>query len=280
MPRRTWTDDDLRAAVADAHSWSDVIRALGLSEAGSARGQLRRAARRAGIAYDRLDARPSRTWTDEQLMVAVAEARNLAQVFALMGLKVGGGSWVAMLAHIERLGLDTDHWAPNAVRPGRRSPVEPLPRWTDDEVREAAEGARSVAAVLGRLGLDPSRKRGRAALIRRLDELGIDHRSWLGQRWASGRRGGGRPPRPLTEILVRGSKISTSQLRRRLIAEGVFEARCVSCELVEWLAGPIPLQLDHIDGDRTNNELQNLRLLCPNCHALTDTYCGRNIGRV
>ena len=39
------------------------------------------------------------------------------------------------------------------------------------------------------------------------------------------------------------------------------------------------LQLDHIDGDRSNNELGNLRLLCPNCHALTDTYCGRNIGR-
>jgi hypothetical protein len=46
-----------------------------------------------------------------------------------------------------------------------------------------------------------------------------------------------------------------------------------------WEGGPIPLELDHVDGDRRNNDPSNLRLLCPNCHALTPTYRGRNIGR-
>jgi len=44
-----------------------------------------------------------------------------------------------------------------------------------------------------------------------------------------------------------------------------------------WMGQTIALQLDHIDGDGTNNELSNLRFLCPNCHALTETYAGRNI---
>ncbi len=73
--------------------------------------------------------------------------------------------------------------------------------------------------------------------------------------------------------------LKSANLRKRLIAEGLKEARCEICKLDEWLGRPIPLQLDHINGDRTDNRLENLRLLCPNCHAQTDTYCGKNIGR-
>lgn len=279
MPRRTWTDDDLRTAVSTATTWSDVIRALGLAESGSARSQLRRAADRAGVERRHLDRSGRRRWTDEQLVEAVAASRNLAQVFRHLGLQVGGGSWVAMRRHIARLELDTRHWDASSRRP-RGADRAPLPGWTDGELLAAADGARSIAEVLRRLGLDPKRKRGRAEVTRRLDALGVEHRSWPGQRWAKGRSGGGRPARRLDEVLVRGSATPTSALRRRLLREGVFDHRCASCEGSSWLGGPIPLQLDHVDGDRTNNELENLRLLCPNCHALTDTYCGRNIGRV
>jgi len=49
--------------------------------------------------------------------------------------------------------------------------------------------------------------------------------------------------------------------------------------LSEWQSRPIPLELDPIDGDPRNNRLGNLRLLCPNCHAFTPTYRGRNCTR-
>lgn len=53
--------------------------------------------------------------------------------------------------------------------------------------------------------------------------------------------------------------------------------RCERCQLEQWLNNPIPLEVHHKDGDKLNNELDNLELLCPNCHALTDNWRGRNI---
>lgn len=55
--------------------------------------------------------------------------------------------------------------------------------------------------------------------------------------------------------------------------------RCEECSLSEWRGQPIPLQLEHKDGNPMNSSKENFALICPNCHAQTDTYCGRNIGR-
>lgn len=55
--------------------------------------------------------------------------------------------------------------------------------------------------------------------------------------------------------------------------------QCEQCGLAEWQGQPIPLDLDHIDGNADNSSEENLRLICPNCHALTETYKGANIGK-
>ena len=69
---------------------------------------------------------------------------------------------------------------------------------------------------------------------------------------------------------------STTRLKERLIEEKVFAYFCVGCGIVDWNSQPIVLQLDHIDGNNSNHRLDNLRLLCPNCHSQTDTYAGKN----
>lgn len=83
--------------------------------------------------------------------------------------------------------------------------------------------------------------------------------------------------KPLSEILIKGIYLSTIHLKWRLIEEGVKEWKCEKCGNTEWLGNPIPLELHHKNGDRSDNELENLELVCPNCHALTDTYRGKNI---
>jgi hypothetical protein len=67
-------------------------------------------------------------------------------------------------------------------------------------------------------------------------------------------------------------------LKRRLVEEGLLVARCAIGGLTTWRGRPLVLHPDHVNGDRTDHRLANLRFLGPNCHSQTDTYCGRNIG--
>jgi len=82
---------------------------------------------------------------------------------------------------------------------------------------------------------------------------------------------------PLEDILEgKHPQYQSNKLRKRLLDEGYFEYKCYSCNLTEWLGNPIPLELEHIDGNSSNNKIDNLTLLCPNCHSLTPTFRGRN----
>jgi hypothetical protein len=78
---------------------------------------------------------------------------------------------------------------------------------------------------------------------------------------------------PLEEILAgKYPQYPTSKLRKRLIASGLKRAACEICGISSWNGSPAPLELDHIDGNNSNHALQNLRIICPNCHALTPTH--------
>lgn len=82
---------------------------------------------------------------------------------------------------------------------------------------------------------------------------------------------------PLNEILAgKYPQYKTGHLKRRLIEEGLKENRCEKCGIKEWNNKKIVCQLDHINGIPTDHRLENLRILCPNCHSQTDTFCGKN----
>ena len=133
-----------------------------------------------------------------------------------------------------------------------------------------------MAEVLRKLRVVPAG--GNYATVKsKIKELGLDTSHFTGAGWAKNKTTSFVRKRAIEEILVKDSTyVSTNNLRKRLIREGILEPRCVSCNLAEWLGQPIPLEVDHINGDRHDNRLENLRLLCPNCHALTATYRGKN----
>lgn len=83
---------------------------------------------------------------------------------------------------------------------------------------------------------------------------------------------------PLEEILVENSTYQSNKLRKRLLKAGIKLPCCEMCNRTEWMGSPIPLELDHINGNKHDNRLFNLRVICPNCHATTETYRGKNIG--
>ena len=81
---------------------------------------------------------------------------------------------------------------------------------------------------------------------------------------------------PYAEYIKVG-QVQSNKLRIKLLREGLKKPICECCGNEFWNGYPIPLEVHHVDGDKTNNELSNLQILCPNCHALTSTYRGRNI---
>ena len=99
---------------------------------------------------------------------------------------------------------------------------------------------------------------------------------FTGRGWNVGLKFKPKKATPISEILVENSNfLSICKLKKRLIKEGLKENMCEICGINEWLNKPISLELDHINGNNMDHRIENLRILCPNCHSQTATYRGR-----
>jgi hypothetical protein len=148
--------------------------------------------------------------------------------------------------------------------------------WKLEQLEEAVQSCFSYRQVLMKLGLREAG--GNYAQIRQyIKEYNLDARHFTGKGWNKGLKFNPKPKIPLEKILVENSTYQSFKLKNRLFVEGLKEKRCEECGWAEVSSdGYLPLELDHINGNRMDNRLENLRVLCPNCHSLKPTHRGRN----
>lgn len=148
--------------------------------------------------------------------------------------------------------------------------------WTEEDLRKFAKEVRSIRQLLSKLGLVEAG--GNYAQIKKyLHFYKINTTQFKGRGWSKGLKGIGKPLVPLEKILVKNNPFQSYKLKKRLFAAGFKKE---SCEICGWAKrtgdGRLPLELDHINGDSRDHRLDNLRILCPNCHSLQTTHRGRN----
>ena len=149
--------------------------------------------------------------------------------------------------------------------------------YSAEEISNIVKENYSIAECLRALNLRPAG--GNYKWLNKIIKLNnLDTSHFTGQGWNKGKKLGlSKKAIPLSEILIENSNyVSTNSLRKRLLKEGIKPPVCECCNNDTWNNKPIPLELDHKNGVNTDHRLENLQLLCPNCHAQTPHYRGKN----
>ncbi|KUN59934.1 HNH endonuclease [Streptomyces griseorubiginosus] len=202
-------------------------------------------------------------YTPERLAEAAVRCSDIDEVIAFFGTEPYGCLRRYLVRRFAHFGIDISHFRPC----GR------LPRPTEGELRAAVAESTSLADVLRRLDR-PGNGSQRNQVRRWIAEHEIATSHFLGQAHRRGKRSAN--AKSPDEVLVQHSgtrRTTTKRLRRALVEIGVPD-ECARCGTgSEWLGKPMTLEVDHINGDWSDDRRENLRLLCPNCHAITSTWC-------
>lgn len=272
MSTPRYTRDLLTRTAAKATSMVDLMRMLEAPMGSGPRCYLSKRLQHYGIdtshfCEEPLPERERRSYPEELLREAAAQSNSIREMVEHMGLSPRDSPYGYIRKKLDKFGIDTSHFT------GKRSnrPEALLPR--EDVARAVAE-SQSLAGVMRMLGLSPLGGSGRAKVKRSIESYGLSTAHFTGQGHF---RGTPSPHRKsAAQILVKlppGSpRTQTALLRRALDDLGVPHV-CNECGTGEnWQGRRLVLELDHINGDRLDNRVENLRYLCPSCHSQTKTH--------
>lgn len=198
----------------------------------------------------------------------------MSEVVRKLGLKATGGNYRYISGRIRSERIDTSHFRYGSMKARyaaiTRADLEPL-----------VMSSNTIAEVLAKLGL-PVEGRAHRYLTAQIARLQLDTRHLRGNGWSRGETRKTstivdavtrKITTPDHEVFIRNSRYFSSKgVIRRLLARGWIYA-CRECGITSWRDRPLSLHLDHINGVHNDHRLVNLRLLCPNCHSQTSTYC-------
>lgn len=270
--RSPWTrysDDQIAQAVATSTTLREVAEKLGAKPSTGTLSHIRRRIAAAGLDVGRFPGlnrhQPELPYSEEELREAARSVQSLRGLAEALGVTDDGRSRGALRRMLREAGIDVSHFSHARVA---------VP---EEALREAVRRSTSYAGVLRELGL-PVNESNRAKVQRRAARLGLDTCHF--RRPARGTVPAAPAKSTAREVLrVRpegAPRVRHERLRRALDEIGMPYA-CAGCSNSgSWHGRPLTLQIDHINGDWRDNRRENLRYLCPNCHAITATWCGRN----
>ncbi|MEU1348073.1 HNH endonuclease signature motif containing protein [Streptomyces sp. NPDC005795] len=209
-------------------------------------------------------------YTRDRLVEAAEQCSDIDAVVAFFGTTPYDKLKRYLLDRFAHFGIDISHFQ------HRNSGTHPT-RPAKSTLQEAVRRSRSVAELLRRLSLPDNRPQ-RTLLREWISEERLTTAHFLGQAHQHGRPGT-KPAKPAAEVLVRHERKSRTKatLLRRALAEIGVPERCAACGTSpSWQGKRLTLEVDHINGDRGDDRAENLRFLCPNCHAVTPTWCRGN----
>jgi hypothetical protein len=270
-PWRKYPDAAIAEAAASSSSLREVALKLGATPATGTLSHIRRRIHAAGIDIGHFPGihRPGLDlpFTPEELRTAAASVTSLRGLARTLGVPDDSRSRTTLSRMLADQHIDVGHFS------YRRSAIP------EDELSNLVRTATSYADVMRGLGMevnDTNHRRVRRAASR----LGLDTSHFKRRSWGRPERPAPAPtaPRVLVVLPEQSGRTNRTRLHQALAEIGVPYA-CVECgNTGEWRGRPITLQIDHVNGNWRDNRRENLRYLCPNCHALTETWCRQKSG--